>query len=117
MITQEFAEHFAAEWIAAWNARDLDRVLAHYSEDFEMASPLIAQIVGEPSGQLRGKPAIRAYWSKALERIPVLHFELREILVGAQSITLYYKGTRSMAAEVFFFGPDGLVVQAAAHYA
>ena len=23
---------FAAEWIAAWNAHDLDRILAHYAE-------------------------------------------------------------------------------------
>jgi len=26
-ITREFADRFAEEWIAAWNARDLPRVL------------------------------------------------------------------------------------------
>ena len=27
MIDRRFAERFAAEWIAAWNSHDLDRVL------------------------------------------------------------------------------------------
>ncbi len=43
------ASHLAAaviaelgrEWIAAWNARDLERVLALYTEDFEMTSDRI----------------------------------------------------------------------------
>lgn len=116
MISQEFASHFAADWIAAWNSHDLDRILAHYREDFEMASPVIAQIAGEPSGVLQGKAAIAAYWAKALERNPSLHFELHSTLIGAQSITLYYRGARGMAAEVFFFDDQTLVYRAAAHY-
>jgi ketosteroid isomerase-like protein len=47
-----FAERFAKEWVAAWNSHDLDRVLAHYEEDFEMSSPIIIALVGEPSGKL-----------------------------------------------------------------
>lgn len=117
MITRAFAEHFAADWVAAWNAHDLPRILAHYAEDFEMASPYIAQIAGEPSGTLRGKPAIGAYWQAALARMPDLRFELIDTLVGADSLTLYYRGARGVAAEVFFFDARGLVVKAAAHYA
>ena len=49
---------FAPEWIAAWNSRDLDRVLSHYTDDFEMSSPLIVALMNEPSGVLHGKPAI-----------------------------------------------------------
>lgn len=117
MITREFAEHFAAEWVAAWNAHDLPRILSHYADDFEMASPYIAQIAGEPSGVLKGKTAVGAYWQAALARMPELRFDLKEILVGAQSLTLYYRGARGMAAEVFCFDDQGRVIQAAAHYA
>ena len=117
MIIREFAEHFAQEWIAAWNSHDLAKILSHYSEDFEMASPYIAQIANEPSGVLRGKAAVGAYWEAALQRMPDLHFEHVSTLVGAQSLTIYYRGARGMAAEVFFFGPDGQVVKACAHYA
>lgn len=116
MLDRKFAEHFAAEWIAAWNSHDLAHILAHYTEDFEMSSPVIAQLAGEASGRLKGKAAIGAYWAKALERLPQLHFELLDTLVGADSVTLYYKGPRGLGAEVFFFNPEGKVFRAAAHY-
>ena len=118
MIEKTYAEHFAADWIDSWNAHDLDRILSHYADDFEMTSPVIVQIAGEPSGTLRGKVAVGAYWRKALQLIPDLHFELVSVLVGVGSITLYYKGARGrLAAEVFHFGPANKVVKAFAHYA
>jgi hypothetical protein len=117
MLDKTFADRFATEWINAWNSHDLDRVLTHYAEDFEMSSPYIAQVAGEPSGKLKGKKAIGAYWTSALKLIPDLRFELISTLVGVNSITLYYKGHRGMSAEVFIFGPEGKVVQAFAHYA
>ena len=116
MIDNAFAEHFATEWIDSWNSHDLDRILSHYSDDFEMVSPLIAQIANEPSGVLKGKNAVGAYWAKALERIPDLRFELVTTLVGVESITLYYRGARGRSAEVFHFDDAGKVSKAIAHY-
>ncbi len=117
MIDKEFAEHFAAAWIDAWNCHDMERILSHYSDNFEMSSPVIIQIACEPSGALRGKEAVGAYWAKALGLNPDLHFELIATLVGVNSLTLYYKGTRGrLAAEVLHFGQDGKVHKAFAHY-
>jgi len=117
-MERTFAERFAAEWVASWNAHDLGRVLSHYAEDFEMSSPIIIQIAGEPSGTLRGKAAVGAYWKKALELIPDLKFELISVLAGVGSLTLCYEGPRGrLAAEVLHFGPDNKVIRAFAHYA
>ncbi len=116
MVDASFAERFAAEWIAAWNSHDLERILAHYSDEFEMSSPVITQIVGVPSGKLKGKTAVGAYWKRALALLPDIHFELSEILVGAGSVTLCYIGPRGKSAEVFFFDDDGRVIRATAHY-
>lgn len=116
MITSRFAEEFAQRWIDAWNRHDLDEILSHYADDFEMSSPYIAQIAGEPSGTLRGKAAVGAYWAKALARTPTLHFELIKVLAGVESLTIYYRGARGLAAEVFWFDESGRVVRAAAHY-
>ena len=33
MMAPDFSERFAKEWVAAWNAHDLDRVLSHYEND------------------------------------------------------------------------------------
>ena len=117
-MDKEFTEHFAADWIASWNSHDLDKVLSHYADDFEMSSPVIIQVAGEPTGTLRGKAAVGAYWKKALTLIPDLQFELLSVLTGVNSITLYYKGARGrLAAEVFHFGSDKKVIRAFAHYA
>ena len=110
-------ERFAKEWVAAWNSHDLDRILAHYDDDFEMSSPIIITLVGEPSGRLRGKKAVGAYWAKALQSVPDLRFELLAALAGVNSVTVYYRGHRGLSAEVLHFGPSGKVRQAFAHYA
>jgi len=115
-LTREFAQHFADDWIAAWNAHELEAILAHYSDDFEMASPLIVQFMGEASGTLQGKPAVRSYWSKALARLPDLHFELQDVFVGAASVVIFYRGPRGPGAEAFWFDSEGKVYRAAAHY-
>ena len=117
MIDTDFAKKFAQDWISAWNNHDLDRVLSHYSDDFVMSSPNIIRISGEPSGKLKGKAAVGRYWTKALQLIPDLRFELISILVGVDSITLYYQGVHGrLAAEVFHLGPDMKVISACAHY-
>lgn len=92
---------FAAEWIEAWNAHDIEHILGHYTEDVEFSSPFVASIAGEPSGGLKGKAALRAYWTKALAMLPDLRFELIDVLSGAGFVTLYYRGHRGTVAETF----------------
>jgi hypothetical protein len=115
-MTPGQAETFADEWVAAWNAHDLDRILSHYEDDFEMSSPVIVRIMGEPSGTLKGKPQIAAYWRKALSNAPDLHFEKLHVLCGANSVTIIYRGHRGLSAEVFLFAETGRVAAAFAHY-
>jgi len=117
LMEKGFAERFAKDWVAAWNSHDLERILSHYEDDFEMSSPIITGLVGEPSGRLRGKTAVGAYWARALQSIPNLRFELLTALAGVNSITVYYRGHRGLAAEVLHFGPSGKVREAFAHYA
>ena len=118
MIDRAFAEQFAAEWIATWNSHDLDRVLAHYSDDFEMSSPFIVELMGEPSGKLKGKNAIRPYWTKALAASPPLRFELERVFSSVDSVAIAYRraGTGRQAIEVLFFNASGKVICGVAHY-
>ena len=51
-VNHDFAKHFSSDWIDAWNAHDLERILSHYSDSFEMSSPIIIQLAGEASGRL-----------------------------------------------------------------
>ena len=116
-MDSKFTANFAAEWIGAWNEHDLPRVLSHYTEDFEMSSPKIVEIAGEPSGRLVGKSAVEEYWAAALVRIPDLRFELLAVMHGVDSIVLHYRGAGGrLAAEVFYLNSDGLVYRACANY-
>src|SRR4051812_35901806 len=99
---------FAAEWIAAWNSHDMDKILGHYSDDFDITTPMIKVALGEDTGTLIGKPAIRAYWEAALRKIPDLHFEFLDVAVSVNSVAIYYKSVfDKLAIEVMFFNDDG----------
>ena len=117
MLKPNEAKRFAEDWIRDWNSHDMDAILSHYADDFEMQSPVIAQIAGEPSGILRGKKKVGAYWSQALKKFPDLRFFLVAVLRGMHSLTLYYRGVDGkLAAEVFFFNGEGKIEKGIAHY-
>ena len=117
MLTADAATRLADEWFAAWNAHDLDAILAHYADDVEFVSPFVAVLNDDPAGVIYGKEALRAYFARALERFPDLRFEPLDVLLGVDSVTLYYVSVgRRQAAEVMSLGPDGRVVRVLAHY-
>lgn len=115
-MDKAIAEMFGRGWVAAWNNHDIDRVMAHYTGDFEMASPVIQTLAKEPAGTLKGKDVIKAYWSKALDKYPDLYFEFLQAFAGVDSVLVYYRGHRGLSAEVFHFNNVGKVYKAYAHY-
>jgi ketosteroid isomerase-like protein len=118
VIDTKWAREFAQEWIAAWNAHDLERILSHYVDDFEMRSPLIAEGMGVPSGMLKGKAAIRPYWERALSSARPPCFELLDVLIGAHAIALHYWSVArgKYVIEVLTFNEQREVVSGAAFY-
>ena len=117
MISHEQADRFATEWIGAWNAHDLDAVVAHYAEDVTFVSPFVAALTGEESAQIEGRAGLREYFGRALEAFPDLHFELYTALPGVSSVALHYRSVGGrLAIETMELDADGFVVRAAAHY-
>jgi ketosteroid isomerase-like protein len=116
MIDHAFAQRFAAEWIAAWNAGDLERVFALYRDDFEMRSPLIAERGFAASGVLRGKGAIRPYWGGGIAKAsPPLQFQLIHAYAGVGTVALHYRSVgRQYVIEVIELDDTGLGVRGCA---
>src|SRR5579885_3244014 len=98
VVTPDEARRFADGWAAAWNAHDLDGVLAHYADDFEMSSPFLADLAGEPTGTLRGKEAVGAYWRRALDRFPAPHFVVLGGFAGVDSMRIHYRSVSGLVA-------------------
>lgn len=104
---------FAEAWEVAWNSHDLDRILAHYSEDVTFRSHKAVRLVGH--GELRGKAALRDYWGRALAAQPDHSFVVVDVLHGHGMVVITYRNQRDvLAAETLRFGADGLVVEASA---
>jgi hypothetical protein len=117
VIDQAWAYDFAKEWIAAWNSHDLDRILSHYVEDFEMSSPLIIERKIDPSGVLRGKAAIREYWALGLAAVPRIQFELIDVHVGINSLGILYRSIgRRRVIELLTFNDHREVIRGAGLY-
>jgi hypothetical protein len=118
VISDEDARRFAAEWIEAWNAHDLDAIVGHYSDDVEFFSPVVVRLTGDSGGRLQGKEAVRSYFTRGLEAYPDLHFELLAVLVGIGSVVLSYRSIGGrLAAEVMELDGSGHVVRVLCHYA
>lgn len=108
MIMREWALEFAKEWIEAWNSHDLDRILSHYTDDVEVSSPLVVERLGLPGGVVKGKDTVREYWRPSMSLEPPLEFELMDVLVGVNQITLYYRSAnRGVVGETLFIDACG----------
>ena len=116
MLNDTFFQKFASEWLAAWNAHDLERILSHYDDHFEFSSPVLARVSPASGGKLKGKEAARMYWSRGLAARPDLHFELIALLKGVNTAVIHYRGLdHKLCAEFFVFGADGKILSSHAH--
>lgn len=104
------AVEFAATWATAWNAHDIESVLTHFAEDVTFSSPLAAELVPGSGGVIRGRDALRAYWSEGLRRQPDLRFEVEGVYLGIDSLVIHYRNQRGgLVCEVLTF--DGPLVK------
>ncbi len=114
-MTKPDHSEFAAEWIDAWNARDMDRILSHYAPEIVFLSPVAERRLGD--GRVVGVDALRSYWTAALAAIPDLRFELDMVLSGFDGLTILYRNQRGQqVAETVEFGVDGKVVRSCGCY-
>jgi hypothetical protein len=83
MSNLDFNSHSQA-LLTAWNAHGLERILAHYSEDVELSSPLVAKLTGRSECVLRGKVALRDYFARGLKAYPTLCFDFILLYAGGR---------------------------------
>src|SRR5215208_240494 len=114
------AHEFAANWISAWNRRDVDAVLEHYIDDATFVSPKAVGFVGKPV--VHGKKALSEYWKVASRKIEVIEFKLDHIVWDSYSneLVIFYEanvnGVCSRACEMMKFESTGRQVSGEAMY-
>jgi ketosteroid isomerase-like protein len=109
-------EGLAREWVRAWNERDLDAIVSHYSEDVEFHSPLAVKLLPETRGTIRGRQDLRQYFLKGLAAFPGdLEIELLGVYRGVDSLVVHFQSKGRIGAEVMELDQDGKVRRAMAH--
>lgn len=107
-------EH-ADRWLKAWNAHDLDAVVACYAEDVEFAIPAVAE--GREDRRVSGREELREHFARGLELAPNLALTEESLLVGPAGFALLYRredGHR--AIEAVEMDDSGLVTRARVYY-
>lgn len=104
-------------WLVAWNKHDLPAILSHYSEDFEIHSPMLIRLGISTTGKLQGKTKIAEYWQQALISFPDLHFTLRQITLGVDCVAVSYLSVMQLpATEIMFWNSSGKINKVLACY-
>lgn len=117
-MTSQQAIHFAVEWVSAFNAHDIDAILAHYAEELTFYSPFISQLQFNASGCLTTKNELRAYLQLGLKTYPDLHFTLHTVFAGIDTLVIHYTSVNNRpASEVFQLDNEGKVHTVQCHYA
>jgi 8-oxo-dGTP diphosphatase len=80
----------ARAWLDAFNARDLEALLALYADDAEHTSPKLRDRDPESEGRVRGKPALRAWWADAMQRLPGLRYQCRHLTASGGRVFMEY---------------------------
>src|SRR5215472_9684560 len=103
------AQAFARQWAREWKSRDVEALLAHFTDDVVFTSPVAVRLLGG-DGVIRGKEALREYWSEGIRRIPDLRFEVLAVYAGIGSLVVNYRNQAGGAVcEVLMF--DGPLVR------
>jgi hypothetical protein len=101
------SQRFADDWARAWNAHDVEAVLAHFHDDVVFTSPVAARVLPESEGVVRGKEALRHYWTRALALQSNLHFDVIDVYQGESTLVINYRNHRGeLVNEVLTFGGD-----------
>ncbi|SEF17036.1 nuclear transport factor 2 family protein [Jiangella alba] len=98
---------FARDWLAAWNAHDVEAVLRHFHDDVVFTSPVAARVLPETGGVLRGKDELRRYWTEGLRQIPDLRFTVEAVYAGVSALVITYRNQKDVLVnEVLIFDGD-----------
>jgi ketosteroid isomerase-like protein len=104
----------ANEWFRAFNAQDLDALLALYHDAAEHYSPKLKQRQPETNGYVKGKDQLRAWWQGTYDLIPSLKYVPSTFTANEQRIFVEYirlaEGEDEIRVAEVFEIRDGVIV-------
>ncbi len=90
MNTANTSYQIAKQWLSAFNEHDLEKLLVLYDEQAVHYSPKLKIRMPETKGFVRGKPAMRAWWRDAFDRLPALVYREETITANDDRVFMEY---------------------------
>jgi ketosteroid isomerase-like protein len=104
-------------WLSAWNAHDIEAIVACYASDIEFVVSTAVQRWDRADGRLCGRDELRAHFSRGLELAPDLRFTEEALLVAPDGYALLYRRDNgNRALDAVELDADGLARRVHAYY-
>ena len=104
----------ARRWLKAFNAHDVDALVALYDPKATHTSPKIRALHPDTGGKLIGKDALKKWWRDANQRLPGLRYEETALTANDERVFIEYlrhaPGEPPMPVAEVFDVKHGLIV-------
>src|ERR1041384_5982735 len=101
----------AYRWFAAFNQKNLEELLSLYHDNAEHFSPKLKVRHPETKGLIKGKAALRAWWTDAFDRLPSLNYEVTRLTSQDDRVFMEYvrhvKGEEDLSGGEMLGAKDG----------
>ena len=108
---------FAEQWASSWNSKNVDNVLALFSDEIQITSPM---------GGARNTSRVESFFGKAeavkysrwmIESGRLSHFRLVEAMEGSYSVAVLYEAQRMRrrAIDIIYFNTEGRITKLITH--
>ena len=81
----------AERWLAAFNGRDLDALLALYDDAAVHTSPNLRARDPQSQGKIVGKAKLREWWRDCFERLPGLRYDATRLTADGECVWMEYR--------------------------
>jgi ketosteroid isomerase-like protein len=116
-LAEERGRQLGEDWVTAWNAHDIDAIMALYATGVVFQTPTAIATLGVPDGRIEGAQALREHFLRGLKRLPDLRFDLERVYVGVRSIAITYRwADGTPVAELHEYGDGDLIDRVQALY-
>jgi limonene-1,2-epoxide hydrolase len=80
----------AIQWFEAFNQHNIDKLLDLYHNHAEHYSPKLKIHQPETNGLIKGKAALRNWWTDAFQRLPHLHYKVIKLTADEAQVFMEY---------------------------
>jgi predicted SnoaL-like aldol condensation-catalyzing enzyme len=83
-------KQIALQWFDAFNQHNIEMLLNLYDDNAEHYSPKLKVHQPQTNGFIKGKDALRLWWTDAFNRLPNLHYEVLNLTADEDQVFMEY---------------------------